>query len=169
MSFFAKFAMVASFLIFSIDMTYLWVGQIAGWHNEIWSMFDFPPQESAPPLWSLLVGVVISVFGLTCLAMTYSGIWQILNGGPGQDFRDLARRMRRIGFGLIGFWAAYNLLVGLLPWLITANLSDRSDFDFVWDPLDIDLLILLMGIAILAISQTLRRAWEAEEENNAFL
>ena len=38
-----------------------------------------------------------------------------------------------------------------------------------WDPLDLDIILLIVGIVILAISQTLERAWVVEDENKHFI
>ena len=169
MNFLAKTAMLLSLIYYVVILGVAWIGQMLGLHNEIWELFDFPTQPGSPPLWTLLVGLFVSAGALLCLGMGYMAIWRILNGGREQDFRDLARRLKRVGIGLIGFWLGYNLLSGAVQHLIVIGLEDTRDFDFGWDPLDLDIVFFILGIAMMAISQTLERAWLAEEENQQFL
>lgn len=164
-----KAAMAISLIYYAGLLSYAWIGQMAGLHNDIWEIYDFPTQPGSPPFWTLLAGAVISVVGLSCLGLAYAAIWRILDGGREQDFRDLAKRLRRVGIGLIGFWLGYNLLSGAVQHLIVIGVKDTSDFDFGWDPLDLDIVFFILGIAMMAISQTLERAWEAEEENRQFI
>lgn len=169
MNFLAKTAMVLSLIYYVLLLSYLWVGQITGLHNEVWDFYDFPIQPTSPPLWTLLVGMGVSALALGCLGAAYHAIWRILNGGREQDFRGLARRMKRIGAGLIGCWLGYNLLSGAVQYLIVIGLETTEGFDFEWEPLDLDIVFFIIGIAVLAISQTLERAWLAEEENQQFV
>ncbi len=169
MKFLAKTAMVLSLIYYVGLLGFAWIGQMTGFHNEIWDFYDFPMQPGSPPLWTLLVGLLVSAGALACLGMAYAAIWRILDGGREQDFRDLARRLKRVGIGLIGFWLGYNLLSGGVQHLITIGIDNTQDFDFAWDPLDLDIVFFILGIAVIAISQTLERAWLAEEENQQFL
>ncbi|WP_120633633.1 hypothetical protein [Ruegeria sp. EL01] len=166
---FAKIVMALSFCYYTLEMGLLWLGQTIGLHNEIWDAYDFPEQVNSPPLWSLLVGLGVTGFTLMSLACAYRGAWLILNGGPNQDFRDLGRNMRHIAWGLIGFWLGYNILAGAVQYLIVVDLASTDGFDFGWDPLDFDIVFAIIGVVLLAISQTLNRAWQAEDENMHFL
>ena len=165
----AKIAMVLSFAYYALTMAYVWIGQLLGWHNDIWDLFDFPIQDGSPPLFSMLIGIATVIFALGMLLLAYVGIWRILNGGPQQDFRALSSHMHRLGWGLIGFWAGFNFLAGVVQIFVAIGVQDRGSFDLSYDPLDLDIVFLILGIAILAIAHTLQRAWEAEEENQAFL
>jgi len=168
-NFLAKTAMSLSLIYYVVLLGFLWIGQMAGLHNDIWEMFDFPAQPTSPPFWTLLIGLVVTIFALVSLGAAYLAVWRILNGGRTQDFRDLAQRLRRVGLGLIGFWLGYNILSGVLQYLIVIGLENTDGFEFGWDPLDLDIIFFIIGIALLAISQTLERAWQAEEENKQFI
>ena len=166
---FAKVAMTVSLIYYFLAIGGIWLGAILGWHNEIWDLYDFPLQDSSPPLWSLLFGLFVTLCALASLAVAYLGVWRILSGGPGQDFRKLAGNLKRLGLGLLGFWLGYNLLSGAVQYLIVVGLDNTDGFDFGWDPLDIDILFFIVGVAVLAIARTLARAWEAEDEVQHFL
>lgn len=169
MNIFAKSAMLLSFAYYSSTVSYLWVGQLLGLHNEVWYSFGFPEQSVAPPVWLALLGVVVGGFTLASLGRSYWAMRGILAGGATQDFRDLAANLRRIAFGLIGFWFGYNLMFGALPIVLAVSVDFDGDASIGWDPLDIDVVFAILGIVFLAISRTLHRAWEAEEENKQFL
>jgi hypothetical protein len=165
----AQIAMVISILYYTFGLGFIWIGQITGLHNEIWEMYDFPIQYNSPPMWALIIGLFVSVMGICSLALSYFSVWKILEGGRDQDFRHLGKRLQSLAYGLIGFWFFYNVLVGGVQYLITIGVADTSDFDFGWDPLDLDIIFLIVAIGILAISQTLERAWIAEDETKHFL
>jgi hypothetical protein len=169
MNLFAKTAMLISYLYYLAALSYMWIGQILGLHNDIWDIFDFPIMAESPPMWTLIIGLGVSASALYALGSAYLGVWSILKGGREQDFRKLARNLRKIAWGLLGFWLSYNILSGALPYLITIHIPDKSEFDFGWDPLDLDIVFAILGIALLAISQTLERAWIAEDETKHFL
>ncbi len=169
MALLAKIAMVLSWTYYTVTLGYVWIGQLFGLHNEIWDVYGFPIQDVVPPLWTLLVGFAVSLLAILSLGMSYRGGWRILNGGPTQDFRDLGENLRRMAWGLIGFWISYNLLSGAVQHLIVIGLPTTSGFDFGWDPLDFDIVFAITGVVLLAISQTLERAWVAEDETKHFL
>ena len=166
---FAKIAMVLSLAYYTLAIGEIWLGQLLGWHNDIWDMYDFPIQAQSPPVWTLLVGLGVTIGALLSLGMAYFAVWRILSGGAGQDFRGLARNLRRLGLGLLGFWLGYNLLSGVVQHLIVIGLDSTEGFDFGWDPLDLDIVFFITGAAILAIARTMARAIEAEDEVRHFL
>lgn len=165
----AKVAMVLSYCHYTVTLGWIWLGQIFGFHNDIWEAFDFPAQSSSPPTWALTIGTLVVFFMLCSLGISYLSGWKLLNEGVGQDFRLLGVRLKRISLGLLGFWFAYNLQAGGIQYIIAFDVQDTTAFDFGWDPLDTDIIFAIVAIILLAISQTLNRAWEAEEENKYFL
>lgn len=165
----AKIAMTLSWLYYAVGFGQVWIGQLLGLHNEIWDAFDFPQQESGPPIWTLIVGLLVTAAGLLSLGIAYRNAWSILDGGPEQDFRNLGANLRRVAWGLLGFWLGYNLLSGAMPYLIVIEVESTRGFDFGWDPLDLDIVFVILGIVLLAISKTFERAWRAEDETRHFL
>lgn len=166
---FAKVVMTLSLAYYALTHGYVWLGQLLSFHNEIWEVFDFPEQAESPPVWALIVGLVMSLCAISSLAISYRGAWSILNGGSSQDFRVLQGNMRHMAWGLIGFWIGWNLITGVMQHLIVINLKSTDGFDFGWDPFDLDIVFAITGIVLLAISTTLKRAWLAEDENKHFL
>ena len=169
MNMIAKVAMSLSLLYYVASYGYIWIGQLIGIHNEIWDVFGFPTHAASPPAWTLVVGLCASGFAVASLAGAYFGAWQILAGGPGQDFRSLGKNLRRIAWSLLGFWIGYNQISGAMQYLIVIEISNLDGFDFEWDPLDLDIVFAILGVVFLAISQTLERAWLAEDETKHFL
>lgn len=169
MNLFAKAAMALSLAYYTVTLGYIWLGQLFHFHNDVWEAFDFPVQTESPPSWSLVIGLLVSLFTLLSLAGAYRGAWAILGGGANQDFRDLGRNLRHLAWGLIGFWLGYNLLSGVMQYLIVIELPSTEGFEFGWDPLDFDIVFAITGIVLLAISHTLERAWLAEDETKHFL
>lgn len=165
----AQIAMVLSLSYYALDLGFIWIGQIVGFHNEIWDIYDFPMQTVSPPTWTLWVGIIVSALAISSLGMAYLSVWVVLEAGAAQDFRQLGKRLQKMAAGLIGFWFFYNVLSGGVQYLIIIDLKNTTDFDMGWDPLDLDIILLITGIAILAISQTLERAWVAEDETKHFL
>ena len=166
---FAKIAMVLSLAYYALAIGEIWLGQMMGWHNDVWELYDFPVQDSSPPMWTLLIGLLVTAGALASLAIAYVAVWRILSGGRGQDFRKLATNLKRLGLGLLGFWLGYNLLAGAVQHLIVIGLDSTEGFDFSWDPFDLDIVFFITGTAILAIARTMGRAWEAEDEVRHFL
>ena len=169
MNLLAKTAMVISWLFYAMTFCGLWIGQLFGWHNEIWDMYDFPYQPTSPPTWAMLIGLAVTVGALTGLFIAYRSVWRILNGGTTQDFRDLARHLKQVAIGLLGFWLGYNLLTGAVQYLIVIGIDTTDEFDFSWAPLDLDIVFAIIAVALFAISKTLERAWLAEDETKHFL
>ncbi len=93
----------------------------------------------------------------------------MLRGGRNHDFFKLSQNLRNTSLGLIGFWIGYNLLTGLAPLLMTMQLDANSGYEYDWDPLDTDVILLILGIALFAVSHAIHRAWMVEEENKQFL
>ncbi len=166
---FAQIIMILSLGYYTLTLMVLWVLALLGDSEDIWDSFDLPIQSTPPALWALGVGILFTLLTLASLGLAYWSLNSILKGGPGQDFLKLAQRLRHTAFGLFGFWLGYNLLSGLMPYVLSLSAERPIDFSFDWDPLDIDIVFAIIAIVLLAVSQTLHRAWLAEEENKHFL
>lgn len=169
MNAFAKTAMVLSLLYYLFGLLVVWVGLYFGWSAGVWDMFDMPERAAPPAAVGIVFGLVMSWGAYFALASVYGAVWRILNGGRQQDFRQLAIHLRRIGLGLIAFWLTYNLLAAIGPHLIVMGSDVSSDTPIEYDLLDIEIVMPILGIAMLAIAGTLGRAADAEEENRQFL
>lgn len=169
MSVVAKVAMVLSFLYFAGGFATVWIGQSLGLSNDVWDMYDLPEQETPLALWISLTGFACSAFTMGMLFLVYRAAWKTLTGGASQDFRDLAKNLRIMGWGLIGFWFGFNLISGAMLYVVALGVTSTDELDLFYTPFDLDLVLAICGVVLLAISQTLQRAWLAEDENNHFL
>lgn len=165
----ATLAMILSLAYYTLILAMIWITSFAGDHTDLRETFDLPNQDTDPALWVVIIGIACSALTLFSLALAYWSLHKILKGGRGQDFRRLGKNMRHSAFGLLGFWLGYNLLSALIPWLFSFTIPRPTDYQLDWDPLDVDIVFVILAITLLAISQTLERAWAAEEENKHFL
>ena len=165
----ARLAMMASLAYYTLAMAIIWISAMTGSTEEIWEAFDVVESAAAPPLAGILTGTLLSAATLVSLAVAYWSIERTLSGGREQDFLALAAHLRRIALGLMGFWLGYNLLTGAMPTVLTWHLPPEQVPEFDWDPLDLDIILLILAIALYAISRVLHRAWAVEEENRQFL
>ncbi len=166
---FTKAIMVVSFFFYGIMLLAFWGSAIVGWHNEVWDTFDIPVQNRGPASWILVLGFIGTAFAFAGLGLAYMSVWKILDGGTEQDFRVLARRLRKLSIGLFGFWLGYNFVSGGLGFLVMNDMGTSEAVEFSWDPFSTEIIYLILAVAIFAISKTLHRAWEAEEEARHFL
>ena len=163
-----KLAMVISFFVFALFAIDDWLGQLLGWHDELFFALDLPDQ--AQPSDGLVVfGGLITLFGLIGLGAAYLAIWRILGDGIGQDFRLLARRLQHLAYGLIAFWLSGYLTFSVVRTLIAWQTLPDSDIPIVWDPFHVDLVFAISAVALIAISKMMERAWAAEDETQHFL
>ena len=165
----ARLAMMASLAYYTLAMGIIWISALTGSTEEIWEAFDVVESAAAPPMVSILTGTLASMATLVSLAVAYWSVEKTLSGGREQDFLALAAHLRRIALGLMGFWLGWNLLTGVMPTVLTWHLPAEQVPEFDWDPLDLDIILLILAIALYAISRVLQRAWAVEEENRQFL
>ena len=165
----AKAAMVLTIVYYGFSLSYIWLGQMFGLHNLLWEEFEIPQQVGSPPVWQMIVGIVITIATISCLVVAFRSLWRILDGGAKQDFRKLAKLLKHLSFGLFGFWLGYNIYVFGIPLMLIMGLEAKQGAQITFDPLNIEVIFLIISISIYAVSQTLQRAWEAEEENQQFL
>ena len=164
---FAKLAIVGSLVVFSAFTIFDWIGYFFGWHDDIAAVIDLP-SEITPSPGIVALGTVVAMVGLASLAVAYLAIWRILSEGVGQNFRALARRLQLMGGGLIVVWICSYLNYSVLRSIAIIE-SGSSDVEFILDPFHTELVLAIAGVALLAISRMMDRAWEAEDENRHFL
>lgn len=165
----ARIAMVTSLAYYTLTLAIAWIAGLFGAPEVLWDFFEISEKAAAPPIWTILVGVVVSIGTLVSLGSAYWSIEKILRGGQGQDFLQLSIRLRRMSVGLMGFWLGYNILSGGMRMLLTLHLPAEQRPDFDWDPLEVEIILLIVAIALYAVSHALYRAWMVEEENKQFL
>ncbi|MCW1951009.1 MAG: hypothetical protein KIH44_006560 [Octadecabacter sp.] len=164
-----KLAMASSLMVFAGFAVDDWFGQLFGWHNHLWEMLDLPGQSITPPVFLVLFGAAITLAGLVGLALSYIAIWRILSDGKLQDFRLLARRLKRMAYGFIAFWLSNYLVFGGVRTLLAQYILTTEDVAIIWDPFSPDLVFAITAVALLAIATMMERAWQAEDETQHFL
>jgi len=165
----ARLAMLASLSYYAITICFVWIISFLEpeFLMEVFLETTAPPPGYAPLV--MVLGIAFAGLALVSLGWAYWSIEHMIRGGEQQDFLVLSARLKNTAIGLIGFWIGYNLLTGLVPALLALQLEASADFLYDWDPLDTDIVLLILGIALFAVSRSLHRAWEVEEENKQFL
>lgn len=162
-------AMILSWGYYLAVVSVTWGGQALLLHNDVWEMFDLAPVAARPPGWVVLSGLAVAALMPGSLGAAYIAVWRILSAGPGQDFRRMGGRMRRLAWVLIGFWAGWNLMTGAILALLIHVHPGEDGTAFAWDPLDNDIVFPIVAMAFIAISREMERAWLAEDETRHFL
>lgn len=165
----ARGAMIASWMYYSITLGIMWISGLIGSKEYFWETLDFPTYLPLPPTWTFLCGLLVSAFTVAGLGYLYFSVEKIIKSNAKQDFLLLSKLLQNIATGLICFWLGYNLLTGLLPYIILLHIAPEQQPEWGWDPLDIDILFLILAIAIFAIASAFKRAWFLEDENKHFL
>ncbi len=165
----ARISMISSLGYYTLTLAAALIGSLLGYPHYLWEFLDLPHSSQPPLSIALIAGIILSVFTVYSLSFSYWSIEKILHGGYLQNFTTISVLIRNTSIGLIGFWLGYNLLSIFLPILVTMHLPDINKRHLEWDPLDIDIVLLILAIALHAISQALKRAGEIEQENNHFL
>ncbi len=165
----ARLAMVLSMAYFTLALVLMFAFAVLGEPQALWEMLEIEESTPPPPLWSLMVSAVVALFILVALGLAYWFIEKILRGGATVGFDHLSRYLRGMAFGLMGFWIGIKMLDAVLPYLLTRHLSVDIRPPFDWDQLDLDIVLLIISVAIYAISQSLDRASLIEEEHKHFL
>lgn len=165
----ARGAMIASWLYYTFTLGFMWISGIIGATETFWEGMDFPTSLPLPPTWTLFFGLFISAFTVWGLGYTYFSVEKIIKADAKQDFLLLSKLLQNIATGLLCFWLGYNLLTGFLPALILMHIAPEQQPEWGWDPLDIDIVFIILAIAFFAIASAFKRAWFLEDENKHFL
>jgi drug/metabolite transporter (DMT)-like permease len=165
----ARLAMVASFIYYSVTLGVFWVAAFLGDQNRFWQFLEFPENLPMPPIWTYWAGILMSLIALSGLAFSYLSIERIFRSDLRQNFLLLSRAFKNTSLGIMAFWLGYNLITGLLPVLFALHLQQDQHPPLDWDPLDTDIILLIIAIAMFAISKALHHAWIFEDENKHFL
>lgn len=163
-----KLAMIMSFLMFAFFALLDWGAFATGEAALLLDHLELP-EGLTPSVWLVILGALFTLAGLAGLALAYIAIWRILGDGEGQDFRDLAGRLRLVAYGLIAFWLCNYLTFGGVRTLMIWQADRAGDIPVILDPFNIDIVLAIMAVAVLAISRMMDRAWKAEDETRHFL
>lgn len=169
MTWMARGTMIASWLYYTFTMGFMWISGIAGSTDLFWECMGFPTNLPLPPTWTLLLGLFVSAFTVWGLGFIYLSVEKIIKADAKQDFLVLSKLLQNIATGLICFWLGYNLLTGLLPILTLMHIAPEQQPEWGWDPLNINIVFVILAISSFAIANAFKRAWLLEDENKHFL
>ncbi|MBG6143452.1 hypothetical protein IWQ51_001571 [Labrenzia sp. EL_142] len=86
-----------------------------------------------------------------------------------KPFVFLALRLRRAAYGFIGFWFGSVVIWRLAPFLLTLNAQVELKPSMDWIFIDDEAVLLAIAIVFLALSKSLMRAHEIEQENKQII
>jgi len=160
--------MVASFSYYLFTLLASWYVGLFGGPEEFWTSVGLPRQPIGPPAWSMYAGIALTALTLWGLGSAYLASEKIIRSGCNNSFAELSMNLKQLSLGLVVFWFGYNCITGLMPILVCFNLPADQKPEFQWDPLDIDIIFLVLATAIYAIAESLLRASAIENENKQF-
>ncbi|GAA6197363.1 MULTISPECIES: hypothetical protein [Pseudophaeobacter] len=140
-----------------------------GNYDEIWELADFPPQDFAPSSIGIALGLFFAVVVVGGLLMTFWQSHLLLKLGRTHLFRALAHRLRLCGVGLTLMWVGLYAFMNLVPLTLSMGRVAPDLMDIEWSPFEIETVFLVLAAVMVALSETLTRAAEIEDENNQFL
>lgn len=142
---------------------------IIGEYAEVWDLADFPPQEFPPSSLGIALGLFFAGVFLAGILTTFWQSHLLLKLGREHLFRALARRLRLCGGGLAMMWVGLYAFMNVVPLAMSMGRVAPEHMETQWAPFEIDTVFLVLAVVMVALSETLTRAAEIEDENNQFL
>ncbi len=168
MALIARILMAANWGIFAFAVGAASILAVLGDHDPIKEIMEIQI-SGALPGWVVVVAIVIIAVGMALLGRGYWALHRILGLHKGAGFAELARRLRQLAQSLIGLWAAIVCVDGILPLMYRMTLPADTDLVADWFPLDLEIVLVIVGIALFAVAGALMRAAEVQDENDHFL
>ncbi|QBF32295.1 hypothetical protein [Thalassococcus sp. S3] len=169
MAFVARIAMVFSWLVLTGIVLIVSALALSGDVAPILDMVELPPDIPQPPNWALL-----GLIGLCCLALANLGIvyWRfhrVLRSAGQNQFDLLARELRTSGIALIFFYILFLMIFRFMPFALVWGVPSEEQPTIHWLPINLDIVFLIIGLVLLALASSFRRAAEVDDENRHFL
>jgi len=142
---------------------------IIGDYDEIWDLADFPPQDFAPAVLGIVLGLFFAVVFVGGILITFWQSHLLLKLGRDHLFRALAHRLRLCGGGLAMMWLGLYAFMNVVPLAMSMGRVAPELMEIQWAPFEIETVFLVLAVVMMALSETLTRAAEIEDENNQFL
>lgn len=165
----ARILMAATGGLMLVYMAMIFGLVIIGDYDEIWDLADFPPQDFAPATLGIALGLFFSTVFLCGILTTFWQAHLLLKLGRTHMFRALARGLRFCGAGLAMMWTALYAFMNVVPLAMSMGRVAPELMEVQWAPFEIDTVFLVLAVVMVALSGTLTRAAEIEDENNQFL
>ncbi len=142
---------------------------IIGDYSEIWDLADFPPQDFAPSALGIVLGLFFAAVFVGGVLTTFWQSHLLLKLGRDHLFRALAHRLRLCGGGLAMMWLGLYAFMNVVPLAMSMGRVAPEFMEIQWAPFEIETVFLVLAVVMAALSETLTRAAEIEDENNQFL
>lgn len=171
MSVFARISMIASLLGIAVAVAGIWVPVLSGDVTEVLDLLSLDEGSLPSPSLAVLgLGFALCLFLVVSLGCAFWSIHKALYHAPRRAFGDLARALSHCAWSLIAFWSSLILIDPGYVWVLTRNMTgpDKPELDpFIF--VDTSFIMLVLGIALLAVSRALAKAQEIATENDHFL
>ncbi len=161
-------------MVLSLTMLGLFLGAtvvlaFAGDTEFLFDILDLPHETDSLPIWSLLLLSLFFGIGLYGLGRAFWGVHQLLRQAVLRNFERIAFNIGRVATGILIYWFAMCIVFYVMPPLVMWNVPD-----FTWDVVDYipfgdEVILFILGIALWAITDPLRRAHEVQTEIDHFL
>ena len=169
MSILARLVMLLVWLTLVLGMGLFFALAMSGDTEILNEIFLLPADIPAPPRWGLVLSLALVACTAASLGWAFLNMSRMLTPMPEGAFRYLAVCLKRSAAGFFGFWAGSVLIWQLVPRLLALNAPPDVTPDSDWIPLEIELILLAVAFVFLALSRSLMRAQEIEDDSNSIV
>lgn len=165
---FARVMMLACALVTGVALLGVTVSVLLGDPAPLFDILGLPLEIAPPPLVVLIGAFVLFAVLALCLLSALWAMHRVLSAARQRDFDGLTGALRTAGRGLIGFWGCFAVLSYAYPFAMVWNVPQSERPVIEWFPIDLDAIILVIGIVLIALAGAFRQAAEIERENKEF-
>ncbi len=169
MSILARLVMLLVWLTLVLGMALFFALGMSGDTEILNEIFLLPADIPAPPRWGLVLSLALVTCAAGSLGWAFLNMSRMLTPMPEGAFRYLAICLKRSAVGFLGFWAGSVLIWQLVPRLLALNAPPDVMPETDWIPLDVELILLTVAFVFLALSKSLMRAQEIEDDSNSIV
>lgn len=169
MAILARMVMVVLWLALALLILLGWGFAWIGEKELIFDLFDLPAPYPDLTGWVIAVGFTTMAMTLSFLGWAFLQMSQMLRPTHLNPFFYLSRKLRHAAWGLLGFWVGTALIWTIMPILLTLNAKTEYQIPYGWNVLDTEVILLAVAIVFLALSRSLARAQEIEDDNKTIV
>lgn len=165
----ANLAMLACWLFLAFGVGVIVIATALGHYEAFYDIFDLPLGMTPPATAWIALASALIIVSLLLLGVAFLSFSQVLLAAERADFDKLGIWMGRGGVYLIAFWAVYQIVSRIMPFPLVAALPFDQRPEIEWVPLDLDVILLVLGFVLWSVAGTMRKAAEIAHENSQFL
>lgn len=169
MRIFANLAMVACWAFLAFGVGVIVIATALGHYGAFYDVFDLPGDLPPPSGGMVVLTCGMIVLALVLLGGAFLSFSRLLRAADAADFNALGRWLGQGGGYLIAFWVVLTVISRVMPFPMMSGIAPEDQPEVDWIPLDLDLILLVLGIVMLGVSGTMRKAAAIEQENSEFL